>query len=211
MKKLLELGAALLGLIVPGTAMAQGHHPPHGGARGDHGAGHHHGAAHDPQRESGAKAQLGAEVQDFALADNAGKPFHLATLRRTGADKGKIVVLTFWCTTCMSCRAVDKDFDKKAKEYAPRGVHFVMVDSNFTDTATRVNQFLQEKGLSFPVLMDSDSKIARSFSATLTTTTAVIDAEGRLRYYGAFHKAEDAVRNLLAGEAVAVAESPAAG
>lgn len=86
-----------------------------------------------------------------------------------------------------------------------------MVDSNYTDNAQRVNQFLEEKELSFRVLMDPESEIARYFGAKLTTTTAVIDAEGRLRYYGGFGGAEDAVRNLMAGEAVAVPESPGGG
>ena len=55
--------------------------------------------------------------------------------------------------------------------------------------------------------MDPDSEYARYFGAKLTTTTAVVDAEGRLRYYGGFPKAEDAVGNLLAGEEVAVPET----
>ena len=86
-----------------------------------------------------------------------------------------------------------------------------MVDSNYTDNAQRVNQFLEGKDLSFRVLMDPESEIARYFGATLTTTTAVIDARGRLRYYGDFRRSEDAVRSLMAGKDVAVPENPGGG
>jgi hypothetical protein len=86
----------------------------------------------------------------------------------------------------------------QAREYADRGVHFVMVDSSYTDGPDTVNQFLAQRELSFPVLMDPESAYARYFDTKLTTTMAVIDERGRLRYFGGFPKAEDAVKNLLA-------------
>jgi thiol-disulfide isomerase/thioredoxin len=145
------------------------------------------------------------------VTDNTGKAFRLGTLRRSDESTGKIAVLTFWCTTCHSCRSIERSFDEKAKVYEGQGALFLAVDSNFTDSAQRVNRFLEQHELSFPVLMDSESEIARYFGAKLTTTTAVIDADGRLRYYGGFGGAEAAVRNLMAGEEVAVPESPGGG
>ena len=158
-----------------------------------------------------AERRPGEEVRDFALTDNTGKAFRLETLRRSEESSGKIAVLTFWCTTCHSCRGVEREFDEKAREYAGAGVLFLAVASNLTESPQRVNQFLEKEGLSFRVLMDSESEVARYFGAKFTTTTAVIDAEGRLRYYGGFGAAEAAVRNLIAGEEVAVAESPGGG
>lgn len=163
------------------------------------------------QREERAGRRLGEEVRDFTVTDNTGKSFRLGTLRRTDESTGKIAVLTFWCTTCHSCREIERGFDTKVKEYQAQGVLFLAVDSNFTDNAKRVNRFLEQHELSFPVLMDSESEIARYFGARLTTTTAVIDADGRLRYYGGFQGAEAAVRNLMAGEEVAVPDSPGGG
>lgn len=186
-------------------------HARHGIEAGGHGGGNHepgggsHGAGNQRQE------LLGEEVRDFAVTDNTGEAFRLGTLRRTEVSRGKIAVLTFWCTTCSSCRRIEKDFDERAKDYEAQGVLFLMVDSNYTDNAEHVNQFLEEKELGFRVLMDPESEIARYFGAKLTTTTAVIDAEGRIRYYGGFGGAEDAVRNLMAGEDVAVPESPGGG
>ena len=86
-----------------------------------------------------------------------------------------------------------------------------MVDSNHTDNAERVNQFLEQRALGFTVLMDAESEIARYFGANLTTTTAVIDTEGRLRYYGNFGAADAAIQDLLAGREVAIPESRCVG
>jgi peroxiredoxin len=193
-----------------------GGHGAHGRGQGHGGPGNDHGSSMDrhgsgDQRQERAQRRLGEEVRDFTVTDNTGKTFRLGTLRRTKEGTGKIAVLTFWCTTCHSCRDIERGFDEKAKEYQGQGVLFLAVDSNFTDNPKRVNRFLEQNELGFPVLMDPGSEIARYFGARLTTTTAVIDADGRLRYYGGFAAAEAAVRNLMAGEEVAIPESPGGG
>lgn len=195
-------GTALLVLTLSGAAMAQGHdHRGHGD--------HERGGCDRP--DEGEGPAVGEEIEDFTLNDNSGKAFQLKALRRKEKTKGTIALLTFWCTTCMSCRQMEKEFDKKAAEYKEKGVHFAMIASNSTETAEQVNRFLKKNDLSFPVLMDPESEVARYFGALVTTTTAVIDAEGRLRYYGVFGKAEAAVRDLLSGKEVAVPETRPAG
>lgn len=169
------LGTLLLSLALPGAAIAQGDGPA-----------------------------IGSDVTDFAVADNQGKEFRLSTERKSGAGPGTIVVLTFWCTTCGSCRRIDGEFDDKAREYADKGVRFLAVDSNFNDSVERVNRFLEKNELAFPVLMDPKADVAKIFGTEMTTTTAVIDGQGKLRYYGGFHGALDAVANLTAGQEVAV-------
>jgi peroxiredoxin len=182
-------------------------------AHGGHGERGHDGGHHGSGgRDTGNTLRRpGEEVQDFTVTNMTGETLRLGSLRRTADTPGKIVVLTFWCTTCHSCRDIEREFDAKAKAYAAEGARFLMVASNYTDSSDRVNQFLQAKGLGFTVLLDPEGEIANYFGATLTTTTAVIDVEGRLRYYGDFGGAPAAVRNLIAGEQVAVPERPADG
>lgn len=195
MKKPVAFGAAFLVLVVAAGSEAQDHRGHHGGD----------GTA------ATSSVSIGTEVKAIALKDSKGETIALETLRRTEKTKGKVVVLTFWCTSCSSCRQVERQFERKAKVYGEKGALFLAVDSNFTEDADRVNAFLAEKKLSFPVLMDSRSEIAGYFGAKVTTTTAVIDAEGRLRYYGAFGMAEDAIRDVLAGRVVAHPLGPEAG
>lgn len=209
--KRIGFGVALLALAVTEAAPGQGHTRPERGHHGDRGHRHDGPRRHEHGAEADPKVRPGSEVENFALVDHAGNAFELKALRRTEANNGGIAVLTFWCTTCASCRQIERTFDQKAKEYQDRGVRFFMVDSNHTDTAQQVNRFLTVNELSFPVLMDSESKVARQFGATLTTTTAVIDTDGRLRYYGGFRKAEDAIRDLLAGQDVEVPQSSGSG
>lgn len=157
------------------------------------------------------RARLGARVQDFSLTDSNGDALRLGALRSAEDGRGEIAVLTFWCSMCGSCRTIERDFDAKAREYGERGVQFLAVASNYTDSPQKANRFLEGNELRFRVLMDSDSRVARYFGARFTTTSAVLDREGRLRYYGGFRGVEAAVRNLLAGVDVAVPESPGFG
>lgn len=149
-----------------------------------------------------ARPAIGKSVKNFALLDSNAKPFRIV---ETGEPQ--ITVLTFWCSICGSCRIVEHAFDAKREQYRTKGVRYIMVASNEDETAAGVNEFLAENKLGFRVLMDTRSTLARYFGATLTTTTAVIDARGRLRYFGSLAKSEDAVRSLLAGQEVAVPET----
>jgi len=207
-RKSIALGVALCTLMPAGALLAQGHqHPPHGGHEHGHGDGRH-GA---PAAAEAATPGFGALVDDFRVVDHTGAPFRLGALRRGAGRSGEIVVLTFWCTTCMSCRGVERRFDELAGRHGQQGVRFLMVDSNHTDSVERIRAFRDQHALQFPVLVDADGAIARWFGAQLTTTTAVIDAGGRLRYYGSFANATAAVEDLLAGREVAKPETPPSG
>ncbi|MEO6711046.1 MAG: TlpA disulfide reductase family protein [Planctomycetota bacterium] len=190
------------------AAASEGHHQSEPSMhQHDHQSGHASREMQDRQEPAGERPSLGMQVDLPVVKDNKGTEIRLETLRSNETRAGKIVVLTLWCTTCQSCRVIEHDFDEKAKEYEDKGVLFVMVASSYTDSPASVNQFQAKRELGFQVLMDPESEYARYFGTKLTTTTAVIDQQGRLRYFGGFPKAEDAVKNLLAGEAVAVPET----
>lgn len=172
-----------------------------------HTEGREHGQCGYADGQERERPHVGEELKDIVLADSTGSAFQLAAFRRTKESAGTITVLTFWCTTCGSCRMVEKDLDEKARDYKDKGVQFLMVASNHAETPDGVNRFLKKNRLGFRVLMDPESALARYLGAATTTTTAVVDAEGRLRYYGSLTKAEDAIRNLIAGEEVAVPET----
>jgi len=117
-------------------------------------------------------------------------------------------VLSFWCSTCSSCRRVERDLDKLAKDYAGRAA-VIALDANAGETAERVADFARKKGLALPIVLDAAGRTADLFGTEVTTTTAVIDARGVLRYYGRFRDgerayAEDALKAVLAGKEVAV-------
>ena len=65
--------------------------------------------------------------------------------------RGKIVVLNFWATWCVPCRAEMPLLVEAEKEYAPRGVVFVAVSLDDRETRPKIPDFIGEFKIGFPV------------------------------------------------------------
>ena len=107
--------------------------------------------------------------------------------------RGKIVLLNFWATWCVPCRAEMPLFVEADKEYAPRGVTFVAVSLDDRQTRPKIPDFVGEFKIAFPVwtgasTMDmEDLKLGQSLPATI-----FLDRDGRIaaRVLGQIEKAE---------------------
>jgi peroxiredoxin len=157
---------------------------------------------------------VGETVPDFSVRTLDGKTVKLSELQKDDTQtKQGIVVLSFWCTTCGSCRRVEHDLDKLAKDYKGQAA-VIALDANAGETAERVTAFAKEKGLALPIVLDPGGHTADLFGIEVTTTTLVIDGHGILRYCGQVGKgyeaasAEAALKAVLAGKEVAVKTTP---
>jgi thiol-disulfide isomerase/thioredoxin len=157
--------------------------------------------------------KVGEQVPDFPVRTLDGKAVKLSELRTDEKrTKSGVVVLTFWCSTCSSCRRVEHHLDKLARDYAGQAV-VIALDANAGETAEKVAAFAKEKGLAVPIVLDPAGRTADVFGTEVTTTTVVIDGRGVLRYCGQFRQndtahAEDALKAVLAGKEVAVKTTP---
>lgn len=86
-------------------------------------------------------------------------------------DKVPGLVLTFWCSFCHSCRHVEEDLDQLAKEYKGKAAVFAL-DASAGETAEAVAQFAREKGLTLPILLNSDGSVADLFGTKVTTVVS---------------------------------------
>ena len=95
--------------------------------------------------------------------------------------RGKIVVLNFWATWCIPCRAEMPLLVQADKEYAPRGVTFVGASLDDRQTRSKIPDFVNEFKIAFPIwvgasTMDLDDlKLGQALPAT-----AFLDREGRI-------------------------------
>jgi thiol-disulfide isomerase/thioredoxin len=95
--------------------------------------------------------------------------------------RGKIVVLNFWATWCVPCRAEMPVLVEAEKEYAPRGVAFVAASLDDKLTRSKIPDFMGEFKISFPVWTGASSldledlKLGQALPAT-----AFLDREGRI-------------------------------
>lgn len=190
-------------------------HKHHGHTRGEHGG---HGADRHRDNEPAppGAVKVGDQVPDVSVRTLDGKSIKLSELQKDEhRTESGVVVLSFWCTTCHSCRDVEDLLAKLAKDYDGRAAVFALT-ANANETARDVAAFLNENGLALPVVLDAGGNTADLFGVRRTTTTVVVDGSGVLRYCGQFRQkdggsAEEALKAVLAGKEVAVKTTPHSG
>jgi len=158
-------------------------------------------------QSTGGSIAPGALVPDFVVSDLKGRIRSRSELQKEANESG-LIMLTFWCTSCHSCRDMERKLDKIAAEYQGKAAVFAL-GSNASETAAKINAFRKARGLTLPALLDSGAKVADLFGVKVTTTTIIIDNKGVLRYRGQFARgqqafAEDALKALMAGKEVAL-------
>ncbi|MEO8603745.1 MAG: TlpA disulfide reductase family protein [bacterium] len=115
----------------------------------------------------------GYSAVDFTLPDLAGTPVRLSDLR------GKIVFLNLWATWCPPCRAEMPSM--QALYQRLQGREFAMLAvSEDSDGAKSVAPFVQDLGLTFPVLLDADNHLPARYGVTGYPETFIIDRTGNV-------------------------------
>ena len=128
---------------------------------------------------------IGQKLPDFDFRSLSGEPLKLSEIRAK-APNG-VVLLTFWCTDCSSCRTSEKHLSKLIKKYKGKA-RILAVASSRNDTPETVKRYLGRHKLKLPVVMDPGSKLGHHFNVQRTTTTVLTDKDGRVRYFGALLK-----------------------
>lgn len=110
---------------------------------------------------------------DFQLTTIDGKSMKLSEQR------GKKVFLNFWATWCPPCRAEMPDMenfykDQKNNSFVILAVNYTTQEKNKDD----VHQFVEDFGLTFPILLDHDGSISSHYQIFTIPTTFVIDSNG---------------------------------
>ncbi len=162
-------------------------------------------AGTDAAKEKAKKAELGKAAPDFSLKDVYGKVFTLAEF------KGKTVVLEWINHGCPVSKGkhMNKTMQNTYAKYAEKGVIWLGIDSTHSNTAEAVRVAAAQHQLTFPLLLDPDGKVGRTYEAKTTPHMYVIDKKGNLVYNGAIDDQKEvnhvaaALDDLLAGKAVA--------
>jgi peroxiredoxin len=104
----------------------------------------------------------------------------------TDALRGKVVLVNFWATSCVSCVKEMPAIVATHKKFQSRGFETLAVAMSY-DPPAYVAHFAQSRQLPFGVVIDNTGAIAKAFSdVRLTPTTYLIDKRGAIakRYVG---------------------------
>lgn len=111
---------------------------------------------------------------DFKLKDLEGKYVSLADFQ------GKILILSFWATSCGPCFGEMKEFELAYQKYKnDPNLRFVSIS---TDTnKSLVAPFAKKNGYHFPILL-TNGKVEAPYKAQAIPKLYVIDTAGRIRF-----------------------------
>ncbi len=121
-----------------------------------------------------AALKLNEPMPDFTVKDLAGKPVKFSELSRGK----KLVAINFWATWCAPCRMEMPGFEKLFREKTKEG--FTLLAINEDKERAKLDLYLKEKPVTFPVLIDRDQQLAERLGITAFPTTVLVGADGKV-------------------------------
>ena len=118
--------------------------------------------------------RIGAAAPDFRLETLDKKRFYL------NEQRGKVVVLVFWTTTCSVCKGEMVELKELDRDLRSQGavVAAVCADPEDLDAVRRIAEGL---GLGYPVLLDRRGQVSADYGVRVFPTTVVVGPAGRVR------------------------------
>ncbi|MGH8705219.1 MAG: TlpA disulfide reductase family protein [Burkholderiales bacterium] len=118
------------------------------------------------------------------LTRNAAPEVRFATLGgeklSTSDLRGKVVLVNFWATSCVTCVKEMPKLIETHLRYAPRGYETLAVAMSY-DHPNQVAEFARSRALPFKIALDTSGEIAKRFGEVrVTPTTFLIDRRGRI-------------------------------
>lgn len=118
--------------------------------------------------------------------------------------KGKVVLVDFWTYSCINCLRTLPYVKAWAEKYHDQGLVVIGVHAPefaFERDVSNVTKAMHDLGINYPVAIDNDYKIWRSFDNQYWPAHYFADAQGRIRYHhfgeGAYAESEQVIQQLL--------------
>jgi peroxiredoxin len=92
------------------------------------------------------------------------------------------ILLSFWATWCKPCIEELSEFKKIYNEYKDRGFKMFAISTDDERTVAKVKPFVKSKNYDFPVLLDTNSDVARLYYAQAMPFSVILNNEGYIVY-----------------------------
>ncbi len=114
----------------------------------------------------------GFQAPDFSLSNTQGEIVRLSSLR------GRPVIVNLWASWCTPCKAEMPAIQRVYDQYAEQGLVILGVNASNQDNIQTATQFVEENGLTFPILWDMDGQVSQQYLLSALPTTFFIDGKG---------------------------------
>ena len=114
----------------------------------------------------------GFAAPDFTLTGLNSEEIHLADLR------GQAVVINMWASWCPPCRAEMPALQRVYEANKDRGLVVLAVNTTYQDTQSAAVDFVEQRGLTFPVLFDITGDVSNQYLVRAMPTTFFVGRDG---------------------------------
>lgn len=92
--------------------------------------------------------------------------------------RGRVAVINFWGSWCAPCIQEQPVLEQAWKQYGSKGVRFLGV--NVLDNRGDAIAFLDDRGVTYPSILNRDALLAHKFRVRFMPTTLVVDRHGQI-------------------------------
>jgi thiol-disulfide isomerase/thioredoxin len=119
--------------------------------------------------------QEGFPAPDFTVRTLSGAPLSLSS------DRGSVVVVNFWASWCGPCRGEMPVIERVYRDDHSHGLAVIAVNTTFQNSERDARAFAQELGLTFPIVLDPDGSVSRTYLLRALPSTYIVDRHGIIR------------------------------
>ena len=122
-----------------------------------------------------AAPQTGFLAPQFTLETLSGENITLADLR------GHPILINLWASWCLPCRAEMPAIQRVYDRYRDQGFTVLAVNMTLQDSRKAAEDFVNEFGFTFPILLDVDGQVASLYRLRALPSSYFVDAYGYIQ------------------------------
>jgi thiol-disulfide isomerase/thioredoxin len=115
--------------------------------------------------------QINTPAPDFELESLSGEKIKLSKFH------GRVVLINFWTTWCGPCRIEMPVFQSMYEQHQNE---LVILAINEQDSSEEIRTFMNELGLTFNALLDSNGIVHKAYFVRGFPTSYIVDSKGKL-------------------------------